>query len=119
MAGMKNMPCIQTKVNVSITDKQEKSMKRRMGEAISIIPGKSESWLMLDFEDNCHLYFKGTEQPSAFIEVKIYGKSSAQVYDKLTSKLTEIVSSELNIPAERIYVKYEEVDFWGYNGHNF
>ena len=113
------MPYIETKTSASITDKQVKSMKIRMGEAISIIPGKSESWLMLDFEDNCHLYFKGTDQPSAFLEVKIYGKANADVYNKLTAKLTEIVSSELNIPTDRIYVKYEEVSFWVFNGHNF
>lgn len=114
------MPYIQTKVSVSVNAEQEKAVKTRMGEAISIIPGKSESWLMLDFEDNCRLYFKGSaELPSAFIEVKIYGRSSAEVYDRLTAELTEIISSELDIPAERIYVKYEEVSFWGYNGHNF
>ena len=113
------MPCIHIQTNQKVSAEEEKSLREKFGEAISLFPGKSESWLMLNFEDNCHLYFKGTEQPSAFIEVKIYGKSSAQVYDKLTSKLTEIVSSELNIPSERIYVKYEEVDFWGYNGHNF
>jgi len=41
------MPFIDTKTNVTITKEKEKELKERLGKAISIIPGKSESWLML------------------------------------------------------------------------
>lgn len=114
------MPFIHTMSSTAISPEQEKAMKARMGKAISIIPGKSEGWLMLGFEDSCHLYFKGSnELPSAFIEVKLFGKASADAYERLTAELTEIVSSELGIPSDRIYVKYEEVSCWGFNGRNF
>ncbi len=114
------MPFIHTMSSTAISPEQEKAIKSRMGKAISIIPGKSENWLMLDFEDSCRLYFKGSnELPSAFIEVKLFGKASADAYERLTAELTEIVSSELGIPSDRIYVKYEEVSYWGFNGRNF
>ena len=34
------MPCIQTKVNVSISPETEKSLKEKLGQAITLIPGK-------------------------------------------------------------------------------
>ncbi len=114
------MPCIQTKVSVKMTDQQEKTIKEQLGKAISLIPGKSESWLMLTFEDDCHIYFQGDgKQPAAFVEVKIYGKANGDAYDQMTAAITQILSNELQIAPNRIYVKYEETAHWGWNGNNF
>lgn len=114
------MPCIQTKVNIPIGKQQEQNLKTALGKAITLIPGKSENWLMLTFEDNCTIYFQGDgEQPAAFVEVKIYGKANAGVYDKMTAAITDLVGKELHIAPNRIYVKYEEVAYWGWNGSNF
>ena len=71
------MPFINSKVSVQVTPEQEKKLKTRLGQAISVIPGKSEQWLMTGFEDNYHLYFRGeNSEPSASIEVQIYGTPS-------------------------------------------
>ena len=114
------MPFINTKTSVKITDEKRTEIKSLLGQAIRLIPGKSESWLMLGFEDNIKMYFKGDDSaPTAFIEVKIFGSASASDYDKLTAKITEIFNSTLAIPSDRIYVKYEEVEHWGWNGSNF
>lgn len=114
------MPCIQTKVNVSISADQKENLKAALGEAISLIPGKSENWLMLTFEDNCSIFFQGNgEIPAAFVEVKIYGKSNGDVYQKMTEAITDILNQHLHIEASRIYVKYEETAYWGWNGNNF
>ena len=114
------MPCIQTKVNVEITPKTEEILKTELGKAISLIPGKSESWLMLSFEDNCRLYFKGkNDQPTAFVEVKLFGKASDDAYNKMTAAITDILKQHLNIQPDHIYVKYEETAHWGWNGSNF
>ncbi len=112
------MPFINTKTNVKITKEKEVAIKARLGKAIELIKGKSESWLMVGFEPECSLYFRGSDKQSiAFVEVKIYGKASRSDCDKLTAAITEILSDELEI--EQIYVKYEEVAVWGYNGSNF
>jgi phenylpyruvate tautomerase PptA (4-oxalocrotonate tautomerase family) len=114
------MPCIQTKVNVEITKEKEEILKSKFGKAIELIPGKSESWLMLSFEDDCKLYFMGTSEPGiAFVEVKLFGKAGNDAYDKLTAAITEILKQELNISPSRVYIKYEEVSHWGWNGSNF
>ena len=114
------MPFIDSKVSVTITREQEEELKSRLGKAISIIPGKSESWLMTGFQDNYHLYFRGdNSQPMAFIEVKVYGSENPTAFDRLTGEITRIFGDVLSIPADHIYVKYEAVSSWGYNGGNF
>ena len=112
------MPFISTKTNVSISKEQETALKTEFGKAISLI-GKSEAWLMLSFAGGSSLWFKGSDSPAAIAEVKLYGSASASAYDALTGKLTEIISRILGVPAGRIYVKYEEVRYWGLSGSNF
>lgn len=112
------MPFINTKVNVKISDSVLENLKTKYGKAISLIPGKSEEWLMLNFEDDCRMYFKGKAAPMAFIEVKIYGKGTPEGYKNLTAELTNIISGELNIKPEQVFIKYEEIGVWGWNGNN-
>lgn len=112
------MPFINTKVNTPITPQQEETLKTEFGKAIRLI-GKSEAWLMLSFEENCHLYFKGSAEPCALMEVKLYGRADSASYNALTAKLTELVSQTLCISPSRIYVKYDEVAHWGLGGSNF
>ena len=45
------MPFINSKVSVKTTKEQQTTLKQKLGQAIAIIPGKSESWLMIDLED--------------------------------------------------------------------
>ncbi len=113
------MPFISTRTSCEITKEKETTIKTQLGEAIKLI-GKSESWLMLNFQDNCHLYFKGDNTTDlAMVEVALLGKATDSEYNALTAKITEIISKELSIAPSCIYVKYEEVDHWGYSGFNF
>ncbi len=113
------MPFIHTRVNRSIGPEEEKALSRGLGQAIQLL-GKSESWLMLQFEDNCRLWFRGdSEKPLAFVSVMLYGKASPEAYDSLTKEITRMFGTTLSIPAEGIYVKYEETEHWGWNGENF
>ena len=113
------MPFINTKTTAEISEEQELSLKEKLGSAISLI-GKSESWLMVNFEDNCRLYFKGNNSEDiAYVEVALFGKASDSQYDALTAEITKIISETIGVDSSRVYVKYEEVDHWGWNGFNF
>ena len=113
------MPFINAKVTVKMSEEKKESIKKKLGEVISLVPGKSEHWLMVGFEDSYDLYFQGNKNAeSAFIEVKLFGGAPSNVYNKMTGVLCGIFEEELGIPSNRIYVKYEEVAEWGWNGNN-
>lgn len=113
------MPNISTKVNVAIPKEKEIAIKTKLGNAISLLSGKSETWLMCSFEENVHLYFQGKDDPAAFVQVQVFGKINPSQAENLTAEICNIIESELSIPQSRIYVKYEEVSIWGWNGGNF
>ncbi len=113
------MPFISTKTTVSISKEQEKELVCSFGKAIRNI-GKTESYLMLDFQDNCRMHFAGSDNnPCVFMDVSLLGKASKNSYDALTKDLCDDVAKVLGIDRGCIYVKYEEADTWGMNGSNF
>lgn len=113
------MPFINTKYSADITPEQETAIKSALGEAASII-GKSESWLMVGFEPNCTLYFKGERSEKiAFVEVSLYGSASRSAYEQLTAAICKTLGSVLGVPADKVYVKYSPTENWGWNGGNF
>ena len=112
------MPFININTNVSISKPQEAAVKTKLGKAIELIPGKSESWLMVGFEGDHPLYFRGSDKEKiAFVEVSVYGKVSRSAADQLTAAITDILRQELGI--QQSYIKYEEAEIWGWNGSNF
>ena len=114
------MPMIITKASTPITEQQQAELTRALGEAIALLPGKTEEWLMLSFEENVRLAFRGkSDRPLCYVEVNLLGKAPRSAYDKLTERLCEIIENLLGISQDGIYVKYEEAEVWGYNGFNF
>ncbi len=113
------MPYINIKTSKTVTPQQETDLKTALGTAITAL-GKSEAWLMVEIEDNRRLWFRGeNSEPMALAEVELFGKASDDQYDKMTKEICEILSGTLGIGGEEIYVKYEEIDHWGYNSFNF
>ena len=85
------MPFIDSKVSVKASEEQKRELKERLGQAISIIPGKSESWLMVNIEDDQKMYFRGDDsEPVAFVSVNIYGSANPSAFSKMTAELTKI-----------------------------
>lgn len=132
------MPFINVKTNANVSKEKAKKIKSAFGNAITVIPGKSEDWLMVGIEGDYTLYFKGTREPAAMVEVQIYGNalahyvetipspgkrisldSSVNKISELTSRISDILSDILEIPLDRIYVSYMYTQHWGWNGSNF
>ena len=115
----KKMPYISVKTALKPEKNQVEAIKTAFGKAIEIIPGKTERWLMVSFETQDYLFFSGDSMPAAMIEVSVFGKTKPEFYEKLTAKICDIIEKELEIPQEKIYVKYSETENWGWNGKNF
>lgn len=114
------MPYINSRLTVKLSEEQEKNLKKQMGEIITVIPGKSEEWLMVSFDDNKTIYFRGKKmEKAAFIEVKIFGTTETQYKNEVTDLICSLYERELNIPKDSIYITFSEVSDWGFNGEMF
>lgn len=115
------MPYIQTKTNIPITEEQETKLKSELGKLIELYPGKKESRLMLCFEDNCRLWFRGkNDTPIAFVQVMLFGNEvNCQGADSLTPSISKLLKDVLNIDSGNIYINYSAFAKWGNCGANF
>ncbi len=111
------MPYIELKTNGKINDRE--NLKTAFGKEIELLSGKTERWLMVSLEDGCDMYFAGREEKCALAVVSLFGKASDEDYDRLTAALCDTISTSLEISPDRVYVKYEEISHWGWNGANF
>ncbi|MDD6273004.1 MAG: phenylpyruvate tautomerase MIF-related protein [bacterium] len=111
------MPYIKTSTNVKIEEEKLNTIKSKMGQAIRLM-GKTEDWLMLEFNDDVKMYFKGnSDNPIAFLDVRVLGGVNNS--NEMTHELTNIISNELGISPNNIYITYQGYSDWGYNGSNF
>ena len=113
------MPFIKVMTNTSVSENEKNSIKTALGQSITLIPGKSEDWLMVEIEPEYTLYFRGENLPAAMVEVSIFGSPDSVALDTLTGKICQILNVILNIEPSRIYVKYSSTSDWGWNYSNF
>ena len=114
------MPYINSTLTLKLTDKMKEDIKSKLGEIITEIPGKSEEWLMVGFKDDHTLFFRGDKkQKAAFVEIKIFGTADRKHKEAITSKVSSLFEEELNIPKDSIYIIFDEVKDWGWNGNMF
>ena len=113
------MPYINTTVNVPIPEATEKELAAAYGKAIETIKGKTEKWLMLNFTEKSRMYFAGSDAPTAMVEIQIFGAASDSEYEAMTQEVCALINEKLAIPQDRIYVKYDEYNKWGWNNMNF
>ncbi len=114
------MPSINVKTNTKLTAPKKEIIKRRLFDCIGIIPGKSDQYLMLTIEDNVDMAFhRESDMKMAMVEVKILGGSTKDAYQRLTKAICMVLNDEAKVEGENCYVKFEEVNYWGYNGFIF
>ena len=111
------MPFIHVMTDRSISEKTGEQLKASFGEAIAMLPGKSEQWLMVCLEGDKRMWFRGdNEEGCAMVDVAVYGKLDDMGCAMLTSALTETLSTELSLPPGQIYVSYRQTNLWGWGG---
>ena len=114
------MPYIHVRCNRPLDDKTVAELQKELGKTIQLFPGKTERWLMTDCEGNCALSLAGkSDVPLAMIEVELLGNSTPDAYAAVTQNLTDLMERVVGIPGVGVYVKYENLEYWGWNGANF
>ena len=113
------MPFIDSKVTVKMTDQQKEKIKTELGRLIGTLD-KSETYLMVGIEDTYALWLAGMKlEKGAYVAVSLYGDAPKSSYDKLTGQICRLLSDQLGIPGDAVYVTYHPVRDWGWNGSNF
>lgn len=113
------MPFIDCKLTVGVTPEQKEAVKTKLGRAVSCLH-KGETYLMVGILPGYDLWLGGKKlEKGAYVEVSLFGSASSSDYERMTGEICKILSDELSIPANAVYVTYHGLTDWGWNGSNF
>lgn len=113
------MPYINTKTNLEITKETAEKIKTRLGKAISLFPGKSESWLMTSMEGGVPMYFQGEDKPVVFADVQIFGTPGRTGCEAFAEEMTAAFCEILEVSPDCVYIKFSGAENWSWNGRLF
>ena len=110
------MPLINISTNKII--KNEKIILAKSSDFISNLLNKSEDFVMVKLVHSLPMYFAGTDKICSFIEIKSIGSLEPT---KMSKPVSEFFSLELNIPTDRTYIFFHDVDSrqWAWNSKTF
>ena len=108
------MPYFEVQTSTRIPEEKRPALRHELARIIELIPGKSEGSLMVQFTDNCRLWFGGAQDgPIAMVNVMLYGSASDESCEKFSQAVIPLFQRELG--ASHVYLKFEEVPHWYWN----
>ena len=110
------MPYIAINTAQKVSGTQKEKIKAELGRLITIIPTKTEANTLVDFSDSRTFYKGGAEVAGAFIEVRLFHKADFEPKKKLTEEIFEMLTRELGLAKENMYLNIMEFDNWGSAG---
>ena len=110
------MPYIAVNTSQKLSDAQKDKIKAELGRLIAVIPTKSEVVTMVDISDARTIYKAGEKIDGAFVDLRLYKKSEFGAKKKYTEEIFGLLSGELGIKNENVYINIFELETWGADG---
>lgn len=110
------MPYIHASISEKLSDQQNSDLKSELGRIIGILPGKSESVLMLRIDDNCRMSFRGEEGECAFLAVHLYRNSPEAEKKKFASEAVSQICRITGLDKDRVFMTLQEHGSWVASG---
>lgn len=111
------MPYINVNVTPLLGEQQKEQIKSKMGEAVTLIPGKTEAVTMVGINDGCALYLGGRAlHNGAFIEIRLLGEAERPHKEALTEAIFSAMADTLGMDGSDVYINVLEMESWGHNG---
>jgi phenylpyruvate tautomerase len=97
------------------------ALLRRLSSTLARELQKPEAYVMTCLVPDASLTFAGTDAPACYVELKSIGSFSEQETARLSELLCRLLSEELGVAPDRIYVEFANPAgyLWGFDGETF
>ena len=110
------MPYVAINTSVKLSNAQKDKIKAEIGRLITVIPTKTEAGTLVDFSDSKTIYKGGENVSGAFIDVRLFHKADFEPKKKFTEEIFKMLSRELGLKEENMYLSILEFENWGSGG---
>ncbi len=105
------MPYVSVVTSVKVSDEKKDLLQKKIGELISIIPGKNIDNCMTRIEDCCNLYMGGKSANAVFCEIRLLGNAPHEKKSELYDEIAKLFAEQLG--ADTLYLNYHVFTEWG------
>lgn len=114
------MPYLKIQTNAELADSERTALIKQLSNHVAEMLGKSERYVMVVYEFKPHMVFAGSEETTAFIELKSIGLDSTKTQE-YSASLCERLNQTLGVAQERIFIEFSDAPrpLWGWNGRTF
>ena len=114
------MPLLKIQVNIEFPTERQTGLLKTASAAIAEMLGKPERYVMVALETNHEMVFAGDALPLAYLELKSIDLPDSRT-GEFSARLCDFIQEELEIPPERIYIEFTNVErsMWGWNRQIF
>ena len=114
------MPYLKIQTNLPLTEKAEHSIMKNASSLVASELEKPEEDVMIAVQPDTPMFFAGSDDPVAFLELKSIALPGAKT-KQLSRALCALIKEHLGIPMDRVYVKFIDVNhsMWGWKGDTF
>jgi phenylpyruvate tautomerase PptA (4-oxalocrotonate tautomerase family) len=112
------MPVLTITTN-SHVDSSKETLKK-LSLCVAEMLGKAENYVMVQIQHQSQILFAGNDEPLAYVELKSIALPQEHT-SELSSTLCSLISNEFNIPQNRIYIEFSDLQrhLFGWNGKTF
>jgi len=114
------MPYLKLETNQIISPESCQQQLQKLSKSVAEILGKSEDYVMISLESAKPMFFAGSSNPTAFVELKSLGLPEEQTAT-FSKVLCTLIEAQMGIKADRIYIEFNGParHMWGWNGKTF
>lgn len=114
------MPYLLIRTNKPLGQEEKQNLLAKGSTLIANALGKSERYVMTSLECDAPMLFGASDAPCAYLELKSIGLPSDNTA-ALSLSLCGLISEELGIPTDRIYIEFADAPrhMWGWNNSTF
>ena len=108
------MPYMKVSLSKTLSADEKQKLYERLGEALSVIPGKEAFMLIADIEDGRSLYCGGgAHDDFVFIDARYYGRVEYHIKKAFVQAAMKAVEDVAGTPKEYISMTVLEMNSWG------
>ncbi|NNF97621.1 MAG: hypothetical protein HKM94_11910 [Halobacteria archaeon] len=113
------MPYLKIQTNQTVTPDQAQTLISKASKLVANELGKPESYVMVALPPPVPMLFAGTNEPTAYLELKSIGLPASRTAD-LSKALCDLMT-DLNISQNRVYIEFADAPraMWGWDGKTF
>ncbi|NEX19293.1 hypothetical protein G3480_03025 [Thiorhodococcus mannitoliphagus] len=114
------MPTLRITTNAQVPGAERAGFLAKASQTVAEMLGKPESYVMVVLEEGRDMLFGGTDEPTAYLELKSLGLPESKSAD-FSSALCALLGETLGIAAGRIYIEFAAPPrhLFGWNGGTF